>query len=319
MPICVGCAISIDRAPTGPSGRDRPCVSTDSLEDVLADSAVEAVAIATPAATHVDVGLACIEAGKHVMIEKPLALSSAEAEKLVAAARDADVVLMCDHTYCYTPAVRKIRALVREGALGRSAVLRLGPDQSRARTDRRRRLLGSGASRPVDPRLHPSRRGIAVEAVAARARIPIGAGQSCARLPDAASRPGEPSRTSTSTGSARRRSARRSSGVPSASWCGTTSPDAAPEHVRQGGRAERRAGRRCAKRKRSSHIASATWWRPLSPRARRSGGRSEFVGCHPRGPAHPLTDGESGLRVLRILEAVDREHRARGRHRAPST
>jgi predicted dehydrogenase len=92
---------------------------TDALEDVLDDPDVAAVAIATPAATHVDVGLASIEAGKHVMIEKPLALSSGDAEKLVAAARDADVVLMCDHTYCYTPAVRKIRSLVRDDALGR--------------------------------------------------------------------------------------------------------------------------------------------------------------------------------------------------------
>ena len=91
---------------------------TDAMEDVLDDPAVAAVAIATPAATHLDVGLACIEAGKHVMIEKPLALSSGDAEKLVAAARDAEVVLMCDHTYCYTPAVRKIRSLVHEGALG---------------------------------------------------------------------------------------------------------------------------------------------------------------------------------------------------------
>jgi predicted dehydrogenase len=91
---------------------------TDAIEDVLDDPAVTAVAIATPAATHLEIGLACIESGKHVMIEKPLALSSGDAEKLVAAARDAEVVLMCDHTYCYTPAVRKIRSLVREGALG---------------------------------------------------------------------------------------------------------------------------------------------------------------------------------------------------------
>jgi predicted dehydrogenase len=54
-----------------------------------------------------------------VLIEKPLAPSVAEGEKLVAAAEDRDLVLMCDHTYCYTPAVIKIRELIACGSLGR--------------------------------------------------------------------------------------------------------------------------------------------------------------------------------------------------------
>jgi predicted dehydrogenase len=88
------------------------------LETVLADDGVEAVAVATPAWTHFEVALACLEAGRHVLVEKPFASSVAEGEKLVAAAARNGLVLMCDHTYCYTPAVRRLGELIGEGALG---------------------------------------------------------------------------------------------------------------------------------------------------------------------------------------------------------
>jgi predicted dehydrogenase len=91
---------------------------TDDYETVLADPRVEAVAVATPASTHVSVAMAAIEAGKHVLVEKPLASSYAEGVALARAAQSAGVVLMCDHTYCYTPAVQRIRELVQAGVLG---------------------------------------------------------------------------------------------------------------------------------------------------------------------------------------------------------
>ena len=91
---------------------------TASVDDVLADPRVDAVAIATPASTHAAIGLSALDAGKHVLIEKPLAPSSEEAEKLVVAARDNDLVLMCDHTYCYSPAVQHIREWVHDGVVG---------------------------------------------------------------------------------------------------------------------------------------------------------------------------------------------------------
>jgi predicted dehydrogenase len=91
---------------------------TDALEDVLADPDIGAVAVATPAGTHAEVVLACLDAGKHVLVEKPLAASVGEGEKLVAAAEQKGLVLMCDHTYCYTPAVRKVRELSLQGELG---------------------------------------------------------------------------------------------------------------------------------------------------------------------------------------------------------
>lgn len=91
---------------------------TDCLDDILDDPEVDAVAVATPAATHTPLVLAALEAGKHVLVEKPLASSVSDGEKLVRAAEDRGLVLMCDHTYCYTPAVRRIRQLVEQGALG---------------------------------------------------------------------------------------------------------------------------------------------------------------------------------------------------------
>ena len=99
-------------------GRYSTVEVTAELDQVLDDPAVEVVVVATPAATHSAIGLAAIEAGRHVLIEKPLATTRADGERLVAAADRHGRVLMCDHTYCYTPAVREIRRLVRSGVLG---------------------------------------------------------------------------------------------------------------------------------------------------------------------------------------------------------
>jgi len=89
-----------------------------SLDALLADDDVDAVAIATPARTHHGIALAALRAGKHVLVEKPLADTSERGREMVAVAQENGLVLMCDHTYCYTPAVSKIRELVADGALG---------------------------------------------------------------------------------------------------------------------------------------------------------------------------------------------------------
>jgi predicted dehydrogenase len=91
---------------------------TASLEEVLADPAVEAVAIATPAATHHPIAMAALAAGKHVLVEKPLASTYAQGQEMVAEAERRGLVLMVDHTFCYTPVVQKIRELVHNGDLG---------------------------------------------------------------------------------------------------------------------------------------------------------------------------------------------------------
>jgi predicted dehydrogenase len=92
-------------------------VVTD-LEVLLQSDEIDAIAIATPARTHHGIALAALVAGKHVMVEKPLADTVERGREMVDTARDNGLVLMADHTYCYTPAVLKIRELIEEGALG---------------------------------------------------------------------------------------------------------------------------------------------------------------------------------------------------------
>lgn len=88
------------------------------LDTALADPRVEAVAIATPPHTHYPLVRRALEAGKHVLVEKPLARRSEEAAELVAIAEDRDLVLMPGHTFLYSPAVNKVRDLIREDELG---------------------------------------------------------------------------------------------------------------------------------------------------------------------------------------------------------
>ena len=92
--------------------------ATASFDEVLSDPAVCAVAIATPAASHFPLAMAALDAGKHVLVEKPLTATLGEAQKLVQAAEDRGLVLMCDHTYCYTSAVKELRRLVHGGEIG---------------------------------------------------------------------------------------------------------------------------------------------------------------------------------------------------------
>ncbi|MFF0373986.1 Gfo/Idh/MocA family protein [Actinoplanes missouriensis] len=92
--------------------------TTASLDEVLADPEVQAVAIATPAGTHLPVAMAALRAGKHVLVEKPLAATYEEGVQLVEEADRRGLTLMCDHTYCYQPAVLRIRELMHGGDLG---------------------------------------------------------------------------------------------------------------------------------------------------------------------------------------------------------
>lgn len=91
---------------------------TDDLAPVLDDDEVTAVVLATPAATHAPLGRALLEAGKHVMVEKPLALSTADAVALTRLAEERSRVLMVGHTFEYVPAVRKMKEIIDKGELG---------------------------------------------------------------------------------------------------------------------------------------------------------------------------------------------------------
>jgi len=90
-----------------------------SIERLLARDDIDAVAIATPARTHAPIALRALDAGMHVVVEKPLADNPDAAAAMVAAADEANRVLMIDHTYCYTPAVQYIRKVIADGVLGK--------------------------------------------------------------------------------------------------------------------------------------------------------------------------------------------------------
>ncbi|MFT4287068.1 Gfo/Idh/MocA family protein [Nocardioides sp.] len=111
------CDLDTERASAVVGARSGVLV-TDDLAEVLGRDDVHAVAIATPARSHRPIAEAALAAGKHVLVEKPLADSVAAGEAMVEAARAAGLVLMADHTFCYTPVVRKIRELVTTGQLG---------------------------------------------------------------------------------------------------------------------------------------------------------------------------------------------------------
>ena len=91
--------------------------STDSAE-LINDPQIDAVVIATPVSSHFDLALSALRAGKHVLVEKPLASNSDQARKLVDEAVARKLILLVDHTFVYTPAVRKIRELIASGELG---------------------------------------------------------------------------------------------------------------------------------------------------------------------------------------------------------
>ena len=91
---------------------------TTSFEEVLAQSDVDAVAIATPLATHFDMALAALRAGRHVWLEKPMVENSTHAQRLIDEAAQRRLTLMVDHPYLYSSAVREIAARIRGGDLG---------------------------------------------------------------------------------------------------------------------------------------------------------------------------------------------------------
>ena len=99
--------------------RQYPDMDVEFEESVLLeDPSIEAVCIATPAADHPRAVRAAVGAGKHVFIEKPLALSTRVAEELVEAAARAGLVLMAGHTFLYNDAVRHVKQVIDSGELG---------------------------------------------------------------------------------------------------------------------------------------------------------------------------------------------------------
>jgi predicted dehydrogenase len=100
-------------------GRRYPFASlTSDYREILRDPELEAVVIATPVATHFPFAKEALEAGKHVLVEKPFTASAREAEILIEMARRRRLTLMVDHTFVYTGAVRKIKEVIESGEIG---------------------------------------------------------------------------------------------------------------------------------------------------------------------------------------------------------
>lgn len=99
--------------------KHHPSIATTSdYQHVLADTSVNAVAIATPVSTHFTLAMQALAAGKHVWIEKPLTTTSQQASLLIEEAKRRKLILFVDHTFVYTPAVRRIKQLIDLNELG---------------------------------------------------------------------------------------------------------------------------------------------------------------------------------------------------------
>ena len=87
--------------------------------DVLEADDVDAVIVSTPTGTHYSLSLAALENGKHVLCEKPLAMTTGECDELIAAAEKAGLVLSVGHTFIFNPGIRLMRELIADGEVGR--------------------------------------------------------------------------------------------------------------------------------------------------------------------------------------------------------
>ncbi len=99
--------------------RQYPGVATVNLSDnVINNKNIDAVVVATPVSSHFDLASAALSHGKHVLIEKPMATSVAEAKMLIDLAKKQKKILMVDHTFLYAGAVQKIKSLIDKNELG---------------------------------------------------------------------------------------------------------------------------------------------------------------------------------------------------------
>jgi len=97
-----------------------PAITTTTrFQDLLEDPKIDAIAVATPVNTHFELGMAALKAGKHLWLEKPMTETSLQARKLVEEAEKRKLVLLVDHTFIYTGAVRKMAEIIKAGDLGR--------------------------------------------------------------------------------------------------------------------------------------------------------------------------------------------------------
>lgn len=275
-----------------------------SVDVLLARPDVQAVAIATPARTHHGLTMAALRAGKHVVVEKPIADGVDAAREMVEEARARGLVLMTDHTFCYTPVVAKIRELIASGELGEilfvdSVRINLGlvqPDVD---------VFWDLAPHDLSILDFVLPGGLAPESVAAHGGDPIGAGKACVGhlvlpLPGGALASVHvnwlsPTKVRTMTIGGSRRTLIWDDLNPvqrlSVFDRGVTLESTSAETLDG---AERSAAK-------VSYRLGDTWSPALPEREALGAMVGEFAAAIREGRA-PLTDGEAGLRVLTVLE-----------------
>jgi predicted dehydrogenase len=118
-----GCALTTicdaDASRLTPLQRIYPGIEArTSFQEVIKDSKIDAVALATPLRTHFKLGEAALQHGKHLLVEKPLAMTSEECVRLIGIAEEKGLTLMVGHTFLYSPAFRKVKEMAAPGHLG---------------------------------------------------------------------------------------------------------------------------------------------------------------------------------------------------------
>jgi predicted dehydrogenase len=117
--ITVACVADLDPKKLEVVNRRYPAVkTTQHFQEMINDPEIDAIAIATPVSTHFDLGMAVLKAGKHLWVEKPMTQTAAQARELVDEAEKRNLVLLVDHTFIYTGAVRKMAEIVSSDEFG---------------------------------------------------------------------------------------------------------------------------------------------------------------------------------------------------------
>ena len=109
----------LDRMKLEPLQQAYPFINIDkTFDELITDSSIDAIAIATPISTHYDLSIKALQTGKHVFVEKPMADTSLKCMQLIEESEKRNLVLFVDHTFPYTESVNKIKHLITNNILG---------------------------------------------------------------------------------------------------------------------------------------------------------------------------------------------------------
>ncbi|KQW48827.1 oxidoreductase [Nocardioides sp. Root1257] len=308
--LVAACDLDIDRARSVVGERSGVDVTAD-LADVLARDDVDAIAIATPARTHRHIATEALRAGKHVLVEKPLADSVGSGREMVDLARSQGLVLMADHTYCYTPAVQRIAELVAEGALGEilfidSVRINLGlvqPD-----VDVFWDLAPHDLS--ILDRILPG--GLRPLGVAAQGADPVGAGKACVGYLTLPFENGSMAHVHVNWLSPTKIRQMVIGGSERTLVWDDLNPQQRLSVFDRGVDLVQQTVDSADRRTASISYRLGDTWAPALPEREALGEMVAELARSIRGQSAPQTDGHAGLRVLSVLEAAATSLRARG-------